>query len=196
MNKPHSHIYGAKINKWIAGTLKLPTYLRPWSPHGAYAGGKISTCCLVAAEYWNGSAVATDQLSQCYRPALTMLQTCYHNVTDQISQCYRPAITMLASVSTLSCFHGPRWNSFSCRRISYVLTCRPLPSCQLVTFTISDNINLALPALHLALTQSAPQQQPHARTLTSILRPFFRDYPGEPVPEEISFFWTLWCKGI
>jgi len=22
----------------------------------------------------------------------------------------------------------------------------------------------------------------------------FRDYPGEPVPEEI-FFWTLWCKG-
>jgi len=24
--------------------------------------------------------------------------------------------------------------------------------------------------------------------------PFFRHYPGEPVPEEI-FFWTLWCKG-
>ena len=23
--------------------------------------------------------------------------------------------------------------------------------------------------------------------------PFFQDYPGEPVPEEI--FWTLWCKG-
>jgi len=27
----------------------------------------------------------------------------------------------------------------------------------------------------------------------TILRPFFRDYPGEPVPEEN--FWTLWCKG-
>ena len=27
----------------------------------------------------------------------------------------------------------------------------------------------------------------------SILRPFFRDHPGEPVPEEN--FWTLWCKG-
>jgi len=26
-----------------------------------------------------------------------------------------------------------------------------------------------------------------------VLRPFFRDHPGEPVPEEN--FWTLWCKG-
>jgi len=30
-------------------------------------------------------------------------------------------------------------------------------------------------------------------TATTILRPFFRDYSGEPVPEEN--FWTLWCKG-
>jgi len=30
-------------------------------------------------------------------------------------------------------------------------------------------------------------------TTTTILRPFFRDHPGEPVPEES--FWTLWCKG-
>jgi len=28
---------------------------------------------------------------------------------------------------------------------------------------------------------------------TAILRPFFHDHPGEPVPEEN--FWTLWCKG-
>jgi len=28
---------------------------------------------------------------------------------------------------------------------------------------------------------------------TTILRPFFRDHPGEPVPEEN--FWTLWYKG-
>jgi len=28
---------------------------------------------------------------------------------------------------------------------------------------------------------------------TIILRPFFRDHPGQPVPEEN--FWTLWCKG-
>jgi len=28
---------------------------------------------------------------------------------------------------------------------------------------------------------------------TTVLRPFFRDHPDEPVPEEN--FWTLWCKG-
>jgi len=39
MNKPHAHIYSAEINKWIAGTLKLPTYLRPRSPHGARTFG-------------------------------------------------------------------------------------------------------------------------------------------------------------
>ena len=30
-------------------------------------------------------------------------------------------------------------------------------------------------------------------TTTTVLRPFFRDYLGEPVPEDN--FWTLWCKG-
>jgi len=29
---------------------------------------------------------------------------------------------------------------------------------------------------------------------TIILRPFFRDHPGEPMPAK-SFFWTLWCYG-
>ena len=33
----------------------------------------------------------------------------------------------------------------------------------------------------------------NTHTHTTILRPFFRDHPGEPVPEEN--FWTLWCKG-
>jgi len=35
MNKPHAHIYSAEINKWIAGTLKLPTYWQPRSTHRA-----------------------------------------------------------------------------------------------------------------------------------------------------------------
>jgi len=30
-------------------------------------------------------------------------------------------------------------------------------------------------------------------TTTTVLRPFFRDHPGELVPEEN--FWTLYCKG-
>ena len=29
-------------------------------------------------------------------------------------------------------------------------------------------------------------------TTTTVLWPFFRDYPSEPVPEN---FWTLWCRG-
>jgi len=32
----------------------------------------------------------------------------------------------------------------------------------------------------------------YCTTTTTILWPFFRDNPGEPVPEEN--FWTLWCK--
>jgi len=32
----------------------------------------------------------------------------------------------------------------------------------------------------------------HTHTHTAVLRPFFQDHPGEPVPEEN--FWTLWCK--
>jgi len=33
----------------------------------------------------------------------------------------------------------------------------------------------------------------HHHTTTTVLQPFFRDHPGEPMPEEN--FWTLWCKG-
>jgi len=33
----------------------------------------------------------------------------------------------------------------------------------------------------------------HHTTTTTVLRPFFRNHPGELVPEEN--FWTLWCKG-
>ena len=41
-------------------------------------------------------------------------------------------------------------------------------------------------------------QADHSQTYTHIdthnrFTALFRDYPGEPVPEEI--FWTLWCKG-
>jgi len=35
----------------------------------------------------------------------------------------------------------------------------------------------------------------HTHTYTTVLRPFFLNYPGEEVPEEEIFFWTLWCNG-
>jgi len=37
------------------------------------------------------------------------------------------------------------------------------------------------------------RQLPLPHHTTTVLRPFFQDHPGEPVPEEN--FWTLWCKG-
>ena len=44
-------------------------------------------------------------------------------------------------------------------------------------------------------TWSVVTQKPlnHHHT-TTVSQSFFRDHPGEPVPEEN--FWTLWCKGI
>jgi len=44
------------------------------------------------------------------------------------------------------------------------------------------------------MTSGDPVGTTHSsrETAATILRPFFRDHPGEPVPEENS--WTLWCK--
>jgi len=57
MTKPHAHIYSAEIDKWIAGTLKLPTHLRFQSPHGADLTGtarhKIITGLKKTAQVYN-----------------------------------------------------------------------------------------------------------------------------------------------
>jgi len=42
-------------------------------------------------------------------------------------------------------------------------------------------------------TQENTDRLEYTTTTTTVLRPFFWDHPGEPVPEEN--FWTLWCKG-
>jgi len=47
--------------------------------------------------------------------------------------------------------------------------------------------------IHFLFIQSNFLEFYHHHNNTTILRPFFRDHPGEPVPEEN--FWTLWCKG-
>jgi len=59
---------------------------------------------------------------------------------------------------------------------------------------VLENIYLLLTA-HSILHCSCQTQQSFSRTTTNttVLRPFFRDHPGEPVPE--VNFWTLWCKG-
>jgi len=52
--------------------------------------------------------------------------------------------------------------------------------------TIQDSINVTY--MH-----SGNPEHTNTHTHTTVLWPFFRDHPGESVPEEN--FWTLWCKG-
>ena len=66
-------------------------------------------------------------------------------------------------------------------------------------FYFTSSVQQAEVCISRALTTavvSTTQQHAltHAPTTnTTVLWPFFRDHPGEPVPEEN--FWTLWCKG-
>jgi len=54
MNKPHAQIYSAEINKWIAGTLKLPTYLWPEPARGKIKTEKTTArySCLLRHSAW------------------------------------------------------------------------------------------------------------------------------------------------
>ena len=66
---------------------------------------------------------------------------------------------------------------------------------ELATPTVTDVRTDTLPCLiykdgHISQTVDSHYHHHHT---TTVLWPFFRDHPGEPVPEEN--FWTLWCKG-
>jgi len=57
------------------------------------------------------------------------------------------------------------------------------------SFTISSSTAVVLRKAALLCLRQLAQTHRH----TTILRPFFRNHPGEPVPEED--IWSLWCKG-
>ena len=61
------------------------------------------------------------------------------------------------------------------------LTTRPLPS------TVESILSTETTQL-----QPSDDHWNHTTHTTTVLRPFCRDHPGEPVPEEN--FWTLRCK--
>jgi len=66
---------------------------------------------------------------------------------------------------------------------------------QSVTQSINQSINWNTSFFIAPLQQNFQSyllQVPPPHT-TTVLWPFFRDHPGEPVPKEN--FWTLWCKG-
>jgi len=52
-------------------------------------------------------------------------------------------------------------------------------------------MSLLLSTLHNIMIVMVALWNRHHHT-TTILQPFFRDHPGEPVPEDC--FWSLWCK--
>ena len=65
-----------------------------------------------------------------------------------------------------------------------------------VLFVFLNLFSHSLPTPHSSLTVHCNNESRTIithHTTTTILWHFFRDYPGEPVPEEN--FWTLWCKG-
>jgi len=64
---------------------------------------------------------------------------------------------------------------------------RPICSCE-ASFYRPDSLSVAQLRTYLNTTNYN-----NHHTTTTVLRPFFRDHPGEPVPEEN--FCTLWCKG-
>ena len=59
-----------------------------------------------------------------------------------------------------------------------------------ITSGLTEVINFMFVAINLMKMNSNLYL---TTTTTTVLRPFFRDHPVEPVPEEN--FWTLWCKG-
>jgi len=59
-------------------------------------------------------------------------------------------------------------------------------------WTPPDRRRVATFTVALRRQYQNPFRKPH-HTTTTVLRPFFQDHPGKPVPEEN--FWTLWCKG-
>ena len=63
---------------------------------------------------------------------------------------------------------------------------------QFIVVIVVKEFKITLPNFMPALVVLCTHTHTHTDTCTSVLRPFFRDHPGEPVPEEN--FWTLWCK--
>jgi len=60
-------------------------------------------------------------------------------------------------------------------------------------YVLMDRLRLGLsPPVDCIISHACNHTGTTPHHTTTILRPFFRDQPGEPVPKEN--FWTLWCK--
>ena len=113
MNKPHAHICSAEINKWIAGTLKLPTYLRLRSPHGVATDQKS---CNYKIWTWskqlphqhicstnNISLNATVLNSKWYATLSIYILHCQYPVTNENKQVWKLQIALQTAFVFRSC---------------------------------------------------------------------------------------------
>jgi len=70
-------------------------------------------------------------------------------------------------------------------------------TCEMVThrsiFVDMPNAITTVPHRHLLNVNLGCHYKINYIHTTTVLRPFFQDHPGEPVPEDNC--WTLWCKG-
>jgi len=105
----------------------------------------------------------------------TMFILCVISVAEKLwshGEGWCPAVGCVYSVTTAaSAFH---W--------LHVAAAHAVSWCIVESLPRRNHESLVLAATGLTLS--------HAHT--SVLWPFFRDHPGEPMPEEN--FWTLWCK--
>jgi len=74
---------------------------------------------------------------------------------------------------------------------------KPLPQNTLINIDTNNNYSNYIYIYILCMHNIDPPlmwyDDTTTTTITTVLRPFFWDHPGEPVPEDN--FWTSWCKG-
>ena len=118
---------------------------------------------------------------------------------------------MQYSSDNLETFPVWRYNKFCCCLWSCIRVCRLqlgafstaflqavnqsiIPLISILTKHINTcTLILDIRKLKVSFISTALAVQITTTHTTTVLRPFFRDHPGEPVPEEN--FWTAWCKG-
>ena len=147
---------------------KLPTYLRPRSPHGAEPFYKRSPKNWGFAPEIQSNRNFEHLGLYC---SVTVFLWCKHKGSWMVQ-------LTASSVDIILTLVLAAGSPLNCRNTTgYLLSYRSFPS----NLPQSSFFNFFYRCFN------------YHNTITTVLRPFFRNHLGEPMPEEN--FWTLWCKG-
>ena len=107
---------------------------------------------------------------------------------------YCPAKTLISGDFTLRfhCVYCSSITLFNILQLGHIQINNIILKLRTTNHTIANNYN-SFGSTTKVPTDFFTWSWLHHHTSTTILRLFFRDHPGELVPEEN--FWTLWCKG-